>query len=129
MLQRVLQLDIRQARAAHRIWRQATLQLSRLQTEQGEILSQIRCCDAQPAAWHHPASYSASRQVQLLQQVAELSENALLQHEVLRHTSRLFVWEVCSPNALAQAICHAWPAFPDMLGSLRAVAAFAPAAK
>ncbi|KAK9866128.1 hypothetical protein WJX84_007468 [Apatococcus fuscideae] len=98
-IMRVLQLDIRQARAAHRIWRQATLQLSRLQTEQGEILSQIRCCDAQPAAWHHPASYSASRQVQLLQQVAELSENALLQHEVLRHTSRLFVWEVSCQNA------------------------------
>ena len=105
------------------------VQLSRLQTEQGKILSRIRLGDAQSAAWQQSATCSASHQVRLLQQVAELSENVLLQQEVQRHASRLFVWQVCSPNALAQAICHAWPAFLDIPGTLQAIAAFAPAAQ
>ncbi|KAK9866122.1 hypothetical protein WJX84_002673 [Apatococcus fuscideae] len=61
-IMRILQLDARQAEAAHRIWSQAMVQLSRLQTEQGKILSRIRLGDAQSAAWQQSATCSASHQ-------------------------------------------------------------------
>ncbi len=56
-------------------------------------------------------------------QVAELTENALLQLEILRHASRVLSWQICSPDTMAQILVHAWPAFPDLLGTLKAMAA------
>lgn len=121
-MQRVLHLDDCQIEMARPVWRQASAQLGKLQAQRAEILSQIQLNDTQPLMWHDPARYRASHTVTLLEQVAELTENALLQQEVLRHASRLCAWQVCSPDTLAHAICHAWPAFPDLLMTLKTIA-------
>ena len=44
----------------------------------------------------------ASKTAKLLDKVAELSENAQVQQEVLRHGVRVLIWQICSPSTLAR---------------------------
>ena len=44
----------------------------------------------------------ASKTGKLLDRVAELSENAQVQQEVLRHGIRVLVWQICSPATLTR---------------------------
>ncbi|KAK9866428.1 hypothetical protein WJX84_007542 [Apatococcus fuscideae] len=73
----VLQLEMAQV-----IWKHVCDELSRLQAEQAEIMAQLCMNDAWPPAWQDPAVFIDSRTLTLLDQVAELKENALMQLDV-----------------------------------------------
>ncbi|KAK9865669.1 hypothetical protein WJX84_006738 [Apatococcus fuscideae] len=121
----LLRLDRHQAETARQVWAEATIQLNRLAAERAELLSQIRMGDAQPLAWQEPVLCGAPNTAKLLGQAAQLTQNAYQQRAVLRHASRLCIWQICSPDTLARVIHHAWPGFVDVLGLLQAIAASA----
>ncbi len=107
---------------ARHLWKQASDCLSQLRAEQAELVSHLHLSDAQPHTWEDPTTYHAARAEKLLKKVAELRENGLLQHEILHHASRMCAWQICSPDTLARIVCHSWPAFPDIIGILEAIA-------
>ncbi len=121
-LQEALELDGVQIQMAKSIWQGVSQELAILQAEREAILQSIRQQDMQPVAPSPHASLKAAALLELLEQVSQLTKNATLQHEVLRHASCLMVWQICSPDTMARAMCHSWPAFPDLLGILKAMA-------
>ena len=122
-LQKVLQLDAHQVDMARETWRQLCQELDSVQAERNIILNRIRHHQSEAQAWRTHSFSKTMEACNLLEQVAELHENALLQQEVLRHASRAATWQICSPDTMARGICHSWPAFPDVLGILKAIAA------
>lgn len=110
-----MELSGTQTRIAQKVWGDASQTLSQLEFERTAILSRVDAAGQQAAF-----PQTATRTCQLLQQVAELSENAQLQLEVARNASRKFVWQVCSPDNLARLCCFYWPVFPDLMHCLRA---------
>lgn len=110
-------LDGTQSRTAQKVWRDASQAIAKLKAERADILSRM-----DPSVHDMSASQTTTRTCQLLQQVAELTENAQLQLEVARTASRKFVWQVCSPDSLARLTSFYWPVMPDLMHSLQAVA-------
>ena len=108
---------------AKQVWREASRELQNLYAQRDDTMDCIRLIDRPPEAWATQASSKAEGTMKLLEKVVELTENALLQQEVLRHASRTLSWQICSPETMAWTICHAWPAFPDLLETLKAIAA------
>ncbi|KAK9826012.1 hypothetical protein WJX74_005420 [Apatococcus lobatus] len=121
-LQDRLWLDSHQVKMARHIWKQAAACLASLEAERLDILSKIQLADAPPATWQGPASITAARTQKLLEQVAELKENALMQQEVIRHCCRVTGWQVLSPESAARVIYHSWPSVPDLFATLKAIA-------
>ena len=119
--QESLGLDGTQIRLAQKVWRDASQALSKLKSDRTDILSRMNPSAANPLAHHLHAPQSTSRTCTLLQQVAELTENAQLQLEVARNASRKLVWQVCSPENLIRLTCFYWPVFPDLMHTLQAV--------
>ncbi|KAK9844235.1 hypothetical protein WJX84_001137 [Apatococcus fuscideae] len=83
-----MRLDGGQTRMAQKVWRDASQALSKLKHDRSEILSQMDPSSLHPLTRHISAPHTATRTCQLLQQVAELTENAQLQLEVARNASR-----------------------------------------
>ena len=121
-MQDELHVDAHQIETAKGIWRRVCQELGIIQAERQTILDRIHQQDSQPT-WLSQASVKTASALQLLEQVSELRENALLQHEILRQASCLVVWQICSPDNMARAMRYSWPAFPDLLGILKAMAA------
>ncbi|KAK9866126.1 hypothetical protein WJX84_004598 [Apatococcus fuscideae] len=117
-----LRLDSNQLQAARQIWKQVSAALVKLEAERAEILSQIYVNDAQMLGLQGAHMQEASKTGKLLDRVAELSENAQVQQEVLRHGVRVLVWQICSPATLTRLVCSAWPTFPDLISTLQAIA-------
>ena len=108
---------------ARHVWKQSEVRLSSLRAERAELIAQVNLYDAQPEAWQSTSPYARPRTGALIEQTAALAENAVLEREVLRHAARVFAWQVCSPDAVARAICHYFPALPNSLVALQAIAA------
>ena len=125
-VQEVLQLNTHQMEMARHVWKQSEARLSSLRAERAELIAQVNLYDAQPEAWQAPSAYTRPRTETLIQQTAALAENALLEQEVLRHAARVFAWQVCTPDAVARAICHYFPALPNSLEALQSIAAATP---
>ncbi|KAK9826080.1 hypothetical protein WJX74_010878 [Apatococcus lobatus] len=121
--QEVLQLDSHQIDMARHVWKQSQARLSSLRAERAELIAQVNLYDAEPEAWQATTPYTRPRTETLIQQTAALAENAVLEQEVLRHASRIFAWQVCTPDAVARAICHNFPALPNSSAALQAIAA------
>ncbi len=68
------------------------------------------------------AGHMASQTIVLMQQVANLSENAQLQLEVARSASRKLVWQIFSPENMIRLLCFTWPIVTDLPYLLQAVA-------
>ncbi len=64
----------------------------------GQALRMLKHCESQFVTGLQEASKTA----QLLDKVAELSENAQVQQEVLRQSVRVLVWQICSPSTLTR---------------------------
>ena len=122
-VQAALHVDANQIRMAKGIWRQTCQELADIQAERQDILERIEQQDSRPLAWLSHASVKTAAALQLLEQVSELKQNALLQHEVLRQASQLVVWQICSPDTAARVMHYSRPAFPNILGVLKAMAA------
>ena len=122
-VQAALDVDANQIQLAKGIWRQMCQELEGIQAERQGILERIEQQDSRPLAWLSHASVKTATALQILKQVSELKENALLQHEALRHASQSFIWQICSPDTVARAMHYSSPAFPDILGILKAMAA------
>lgn len=45
-----------------------------------------------------------AKTAKLLDKVADLSENAQVQQEVLRNGVRVLIWQICSPATLARCV-------------------------
>ena len=121
--QEVLQVDAQQIRAAKGLWKETSQELEHQQAQRKAILDRMQQLSVQPQDWVTCASSAACGAGQLLRQVAELTENALLEVEILGHASRVLSYQICSPDSIARLVCYSWPAFPDLLGALKAVAA------
>ena len=127
-MQAALHVDANQIQMAKAIWRQVSQELAGIQTERQAILDRIQQLESQPLTWLSDASATPAKTAsasQLLKQVSELTANTLQQHVVLRQASCLVVWQICSPDTIARAMCYSWPAFPDLVGILKAMAAMA----
>ena len=122
VVQEALHLDAHQIKMAKHVWQQTSEELAGIRAETTTILQRIRHNDFQPQAWQTHASAKAAGTPHLLEQVSKLTENGLLQQEVLQHASRVLTWQICSPDTMARVFCYSWPAFPDLLGILQAMA-------
>ncbi len=122
-VQEALQVDTQQIQMARVVWQQVSQELNGLEADRAALLSRIQDHESQPLAWLSHASEKATGTAKLLGLVAELTKNALLQHEVMRHATRIFAWQICSPDTSARSVCHSCPAFPDFVGILKAMAA------
>ena len=122
-MQDALHLDANQIKMAKGIWRQVCQELGGIQAERRAILLSVQQQDSQPLAWLADAPEKTAAALQLLEQVSKLKENAFLQSKILRHACRLFVWQICSPENLALVFWDSWPAFPNLFGLLKTVAA------
>ncbi len=120
-LQDALQLDESQIQMAKSIWQRVSCELAILQAERESVLESINRQDMKPLAPSLQGTLKAAATLELLEQVSKLSKNGDLQHELLRHASCLVVWQICSPDTIARVMCHSWPAFPDLLGLLKAM--------
>lgn len=116
-------VDAHQTDMARDVWQQVSQELGSIQTERAAILHRMQQCSSQPLAWRSHAPAKAAGSVQLLEQAAELSKNALLHQEVLRHATRTLTFQICSPDTMARIASQSCPAFPDLLGILKAMAA------
>ena len=121
-MQKCLELDMWQSRSASHMWKVTADALAELKTKQADILSRLSL-HADVAESQTNRMQAGPRTTWLLGRVAELSENALLQQEVVRSASRTFVWHICSPDNLARLMQIMWPTFPPLLYSLQAAAA------
>ncbi len=122
-MQDALQVDAHQIQMARVVWQQVCQELDGLEEDQEALLRRIQHHDSQPLAWLSRASEKAVGTVKLLELVAELTHNALLQQEVMRHASGVFGWQICSPDTAARLTCYSCPAFPDPVSILKAMAA------
>ncbi|KAK9863888.1 hypothetical protein WJX84_006032 [Apatococcus fuscideae] len=121
-LKKALRLDTQQVRIARQAWKATSEALVELEAKRGDILSQIFQNDAANRGWQGSHLHEASKTAKLLDKVAELSENAQVQQELLRHGVRVLIWQICSPATLARLVCCAWPAFPDLIATLQTIA-------
>ncbi|KAK9817611.1 hypothetical protein WJX74_001845 [Apatococcus lobatus] len=123
-IKRSIGLDGTQIRMAQKVWRDASQALSKLRCDRSEILSQMNPGGPNPLMCDTSAPVqTTTRTRQLLQQVAELTENSHLQLEVVRSASRKLVWQICSPENVIRLVCVNWPVCPDFMHCLQAVAA------
>ena len=121
--QEVLQVDANQIRAAKGLWKETSRELENQQAQRQAILEHMQQVNVQPQDWVTCASSAVGGVGKLLQHVAELTENALLEVEILGHACRVLSYQICSPGSIARLVCYSWPAFPNLLGALKAVAA------
>ena len=115
-------LDVSQRRIARHLWKETSSALQKLERDRADILSRMGswplhedCQLAQQAS----ACQIASHTTALLEQVAELTQNVQLQVEWVQRASRKLVWQVLSPDQMAQLTCFTWPIVPDLLHVLR----------
>ncbi|KAK9827028.1 hypothetical protein WJX74_004028 [Apatococcus lobatus] len=102
-----MRLDGGQTRMAQKVWRDASQALSKLKHDRSEILSQMDPSSLHPLTRHISAPHTATRTCQLLQQVAELTENAQLQlegssqtYQPLPHRLELMPRQPCTAHSL-----------------------------
>ncbi len=105
------------------VWQVCSRELQHGRAQRQAILERIQQRQVEPQAWNTDASPMASGVDKLLQEVAELTENALLESEILGHAARMLSWQICSPDSIVRFVCHSWPAFPDLIGAIKAIAA------
>ncbi|KAK9837226.1 hypothetical protein WJX84_003116 [Apatococcus fuscideae] len=122
-LKAFLRLDRRQVQLTRKVWAETCRAVEELETERRNLLSVISPADVQHLAWQQPTSTTQSSRAQLvMNHAAKLAENARLQQEIVRHGSRVFIWQVCTPDTAARINLRTYPAVPDLVATLRAVA-------
>lgn len=88
--------------------------ISELQSERERTISAMQLSDLTHTAEQRPADRESAMALQLLEDAADLRQNAAVEQELIAHMHRAFLLQVCSPDAYGRMISRFWPYHPDL---------------